>query len=76
MDLTEYQDLKERELVTLEKVGDVYQIAQNQYDKWTGTKIEPLITPVDVDATRSEIADLQDKINKLQFLLTDCSNLN
>ena len=75
IDITNYKNDKEKELIKVTKVGNAFVISKRQFDQNDGSEKEPLIQAFGKEQIEAEIKSAKDKIDRLEELLADTQKL-
>ena len=76
IDIKNYQELKEKNAVSIVKAGDSYAVAYKQFNESTGEDLPDKVEGVNMQELEEKKKSLQDEIAEIDFFIADCDLLN
>jgi len=76
LDIKNYQELKEKNAVSLVKAGDAYAVAYKKFDEATGEEKSDEVIGVNMTELTDKKKALQDEIAEIDAFIADCKVLN
>ena len=73
LDLKNYQELKEKNAVSLVKAGDSYAVAYKKFDESTGEDKPDEVLGVNMKEITDKKAELQAEIVEIDAFIADCN---
>lgn len=76
IDLKSYQELKEKNAVSVVKAGDSYAVAYKKFDESTGEDLPDEVLGVNMKELTDKKKELQDEIVQIDAFIADCNKFN
>ena len=73
LDLKNYQELKEKNAVSLVKAGDSYAVAYKKFDESTGEDLPDEVLGVNMTELTDKKKELQEEIVEIDAFIADCN---
>lgn len=73
--IKKYQQLKEKKVVNLAKIGDAYAIAFKKFDPDTGEELSDEVVSVDLEQLEKRKEELESEIENIDTFIKDCQKL-